>query len=46
MLKEYLTVSSISGPLVVECLDRGGDAATVTAEARKARRLLEELNAT
>jgi len=32
------------GPLVVECLDRG-DAAKVTAEARKARQLLEELNA-
>lgn len=31
------------GPLVVECLDRGGDAAKIIAEARKARRLLEEL---
>ncbi len=30
------------GPLVVECLDRG-DPAKITAEARKARRLLEEL---
>ncbi len=30
------------GPLIVECLDRG-DAAQVTAEARKARRMLEEL---
>jgi sugar phosphate isomerase/epimerase len=33
------------GPLVVECLDRGGDAAKITAEARKARQLLEELTA-
>jgi sugar phosphate isomerase/epimerase len=32
------------GPLVVECLDRG-DAAQVTAEARKARQLLEDLTA-
>lgn len=31
------------GPLVVECLDRGDDAAQILAEARKARRLLEEL---
>jgi sugar phosphate isomerase/epimerase len=31
------------GPLVVECLDRGADAAKIAAEARKARRLLEEL---
>jgi sugar phosphate isomerase/epimerase len=31
------------GPLVVECLDRGDDAAKITAEARKARRMLEEL---
>jgi sugar phosphate isomerase/epimerase len=31
------------GPLVVECLDRGADAAKITAEARKARLLLEEL---
>ena len=30
------------GPLVVECLDRG-DARQVTAEAQKARRMLEEL---
>jgi len=30
------------GPLIVECLDRG-DAAKVTAEAKKARRFLEEL---
>jgi sugar phosphate isomerase/epimerase len=31
-----------SGPLIVECLDRG-EAAKVTAEAKKARLLLEEL---
>jgi sugar phosphate isomerase/epimerase len=31
-----------SGPLVVECLDQG-DAAKVTAEARKTRQFLEEL---
>jgi len=31
------------GPLVVECLDRGADAAAITSEARKARRMLEEL---
>lgn len=30
------------GPLIVECLDRG-DATQVTAEAKKARRFLEEL---
>ena len=30
------------GPLIVECLDRG-DASQVTAEARKARRFLEEI---
>jgi sugar phosphate isomerase/epimerase len=30
------------GPLIVECLERG-DAARVTAEARKARKFLEEL---
>jgi sugar phosphate isomerase/epimerase len=33
------------GPLVVECLDRSDDAAKLIAEARKARRLLEELTA-
>lgn len=33
-----------AGPLVVECLNRG-DAAQVTAEARKTRRFLEELTA-
>jgi sugar phosphate isomerase/epimerase len=32
------------GPLVVECLDRGANAAAITAEARKARQLLEELS--
>jgi sugar phosphate isomerase/epimerase len=30
------------GPLIVECLERG-DAAKVTAEAKKARAFLEEL---
>jgi sugar phosphate isomerase/epimerase len=33
------------GPLVVECLDPGADAAKITIEARKARKLLEELTA-
>lgn len=33
------------GPLVVECLDPVADAAAITNEARKARRLLEELTA-
>jgi len=33
------------GPLVVECLDRATDAATITNEARKVRRMLEELTA-
>jgi sugar phosphate isomerase/epimerase len=32
-----------SGPLVVECLARGTDAATITREAKKAREFLEEL---
>jgi hypothetical protein len=32
------------GPLVVECVDPG-DTAQVTAEARKARQLLERLTA-
>jgi len=31
------------GPLIVECLDRGDSAAKITAEARKARELLEGL---
>jgi len=31
------------GPLVVECLDPAADAAAITGEARKARRMLEEL---
>jgi sugar phosphate isomerase/epimerase len=31
------------GPLIVECLERGSDAAKITAEARKARRFLEDL---
>jgi len=34
------------GPLVVECLDTKGDAAHVTAEAKKALRLLKELTGT
>jgi sugar phosphate isomerase/epimerase len=33
------------GPLIVECLDKKETAAEVTAEARKARRLLEEITA-
>jgi len=31
------------GPLIVECLERDSDPAKITAEARKARRFLEEL---
>ena len=34
------------GPLVVECLDAKGDAAHVTAEAKKALKLLKELTGT
>ena len=32
-----------AGPLIVECLARGDSAAKITAEAKKARQLLEEL---
>jgi sugar phosphate isomerase/epimerase len=32
-----------AGPLLVECLARGGNAAQITSEAKKARQFLEEL---